>query len=153
MKVLLIGFGSIGRRHRDILFDLIPDTIVDIVSSHANGGEAQFPSLAQVPDLDRYDYFLVCSETSAHLSTLKMLNAKVHGKRILVEKPVFMAPLTEPLELHNDVFVGYNLRYHPVLERIRELLISRHPLVVSAMAGQYLPGWRPSVDQIGRAHV
>lgn len=129
-----------------MLLSSFPEACIDVVSRHVQEGEAFYSTFEQVADLGRYDYYLICSDTASHLEFLKTLNRVVLGKKILVEKPLFMTIPPEPLELQNDVFVGYNLRYHPVLERMRELLASRRPLAVNAIAGQYLPGWRPSVD-------
>ena len=44
------------------------------------------------------------------------------------------------------MFVAYNLRFHPLVTRTRELLTGRTPLNAQFHVGQYLPDWRPGTD-------
>ena len=143
MKILIIGFGSIGARHFEVLSGLYPDSEILLVSAHSKHENAKFKSLNEVKDLGLYDYYVIASETSLHEKQLREINMVARGKKILVEKPLFAQPSTfKPT--NNAVFVGYNLRYHPLLEYVRNL--SSKVLSVAVFTGQYLPDWRPGAE-------
>ncbi len=142
---LILGQGSIGRRHLEVLRHDYPGARLDIVSSHAEDARGVYRNLDAVPDLNSYDYFIIASPTSDHASQLDMLDQKVKGKRILVEKPVF-ASFQEYKSSDNEVFVGYNLRFHPIIRKLKEILTQERTLSINVIAGQYLPAWRPGTD-------
>jgi len=57
-------------------------------------------------------------------------------KKVLIEKPI-----SNDLD---NIFVDYNLRYHPCINFIKDLLTQE--IILSANIGQYLPDWRPNRD-------
>ena len=74
-------------------------------------------SLEEIPKLNP-DYIVIASNTGSHKNQLMFLEENLIGKKILVEKPLFdfMADLVVK---HNMVYVGYNLRFHPLLQKIK----------------------------------
>ena len=145
MKVLVIGFGSIGHLHTEILSAMEQVERVDLVTKQEIADLQTWLSLEAVPDLNIYDFFLIASETWKHYKQLKFLESHVSNKIILVEKPLFSAK--ERLKIENNrVFVAYNLRFHPVIKKIRNWLQGKRTLSTSIVVGQYLPTWRPAVD-------
>jgi predicted dehydrogenase len=65
---------------------------------------------------------------------------------VLVEKPLFHCfQETKPNEFL-QTYVAYNLRFHPVIQRLKALLTEEKIISVLAYVGQYLPGWRPQRD-------
>jgi predicted dehydrogenase len=89
---------------------------------------------------------VVANETAAHHPTLTALASAGFAGRVLVEKPLFdrLAPLPE--HRFAACFVGYNLRFHPVLEELAKALARERPISAHLYVGQYLPDWRPSRD-------
>lgn len=144
MKVLLIGYGSIGKRHVRILENLPAVEKIDIVTRQDIKDHAVFRSLHDIKNINEYDYFIISSETYKHYEQLEFLNKNVKGKKILVEKPVFME--YHEIKPDNNIFVGYNLRFHPVLQKIRNEIKEKKILFVNVIAGMYLPSWRPDRD-------
>lgn len=144
-SVLIIGYGSIGRRHSEILTALYPGCRIDLVSSHLENAPGMYKALSEVPGLGSYDYFIIATKTAHHRRDLVLLDAAVFGKIILVEKPIFddCRPYTS---VSNRVFVGYNLRYHPLIAKLKTLSYTRKVLSVSVRVGQYLPDWRSGMD-------
>src|SRR5215472_2261469 len=49
-------------------------------------------------------------------------------------------------DLPGASFVGYNLRFHPLLRELAHVLAGEHPISAHLYVGQYLPDWRPSRD-------
>ncbi len=148
MKVLLIGYGSIGRKHYKVL-DSLKKQIesIDIVTKQSLTGDfITYKMLEDVPNLNIYDYFIIASETVKHYVQLKFLCARVKNKKILVEKPLF-EKIHSKLNLNqNQVFVAYNLRFHPIIQKIKKLMLREKCLSVHIYCGQYLPTWRQGVD-------
>lgn len=145
MKILIIGYGSIGRRHASLLPRIFPEARIHTVSRQAAAPGRVGSTLPEVADLAEFDYFVVASETWLHYEHLTYLDRLVRGKRILVEKPLFET-VRSFSESANQVRVGYNLRFHPVVRNLRERLKDTLPLAATIVAGQYLPSWRPGTD-------
>ena len=145
MKALVIGHGSIGRRHREILTEFEEIEAVDIVSSRSQKCDCErFGSIKEAP-LEDYDYFVIANETSKHYDTLVHLVHSVENRKILVEKPLFCR-YREFDPGKNEIYVAYNLRFHPLIEKMEDLLKDEKILYASIHAGQYLPTWRPDRD-------
>ncbi|BDY13557.1 isomerase [Hydrogenimonas cancrithermarum] len=146
MRVLQVGFGSIGRRHNEILKDFEEIESIDLVSRQNIDLEGKrFSSIHDIETFDPYDYIVIANETSKHYDTLEHVVNHVNGKRILVEKPLFCR--NRSLDIHdNRVFVAYNLRFHPIIEALRTILENKKILYVNILTGQYLPTWRPGTD-------
>ena len=145
MKVLLIGYGSIGKRHEEVLTSFKNIETIDIVTKQNLENKITFKSLEEVLNIEGYDYYIIASETSKHYEQLKFLDLRVKNKKIFCEKPLF--DTKQGLEIvQNSVFVGYVLRFHPLLEKLKELIVEEKVISVNIQCGQYLPSWRPSVD-------
>ena len=107
--------------------------------------KSTFFLLEEVPELDKYDYLVIASETNKHYEQLKYLESKVFNKIIFCEKPLFETAKALKMK-NNQVFLGYVLRFHPLLQKLKEFLIYEKVLSVNVSCGQYLPTWRPNSD-------
>lgn len=145
MKALIIGYGSIGQRHYDVLSSMEVFDVIHIITSQALEDITTFETLESVPNIDTYDYFVIASQTHKHLHQLLYLDTHVKNKTVLCEKPLF--DRFQEISLQNNrVYVGYVLRFHPIFERIKSQLGTEIPITVSIKAGSYLPTWRPKRD-------
>lgn len=146
-RALVIGFGSIGRRHAEVLQAL--GCAVAVVSRRAAAWDDPLPAFATVDaalEAHAPAYVVVADETARHRETLERLGAAGFRGRVLVEKPLFAAPEPLPPLPFSAVGVGYNLRFHPAVQAFAEALGGRRALTVEATVGQYLPDWRPGTD-------
>lgn len=156
-RVLIVGHGSIGKRHLRLARTLLPYADIRVlhrqapavVPEHANGcfsslGEA----IAFAPHVG-----VVANPAPYHIAVaMPLVQAGVH---LLIEKPL-SSSLDGAQELINEarargviVLVGYNLRYSPSLREFRRLLVEQsigRILSVRCEVGQYLPEWRPDTD-------
>jgi predicted dehydrogenase len=172
MRILLIGLGGIGQRHlRNIRTVLGPgvDILAHRVRRHT---ELVTPELTADPernvereysikvfsDLDealshRPSIALICNPSSMHASVgLACLRA---GCDIFVEKPLShsldgIADLIRVAADQNRIaMVGYQLRFHPCIKRLGEIIQSGvlgNLLAVRSIIGEYLPKWHPYED-------
>ena len=65
---------------------------------------------------------------------------------LLIEKPLFDKISTLPEYNYSKVFVGSNLRFHPVIQGIAEIVQNRKIYSIDVYVGQYLPDWRTGCD-------
>lgn len=142
-KALLIGYGSIGRRHTKILQTEF-NFQVDIVTKQCVENHTCFQSLQDVFDISSYDYYLITSPTNLHYEQLVYLNIRLCGKKIFVEKPIF--DTFHIMDLQNFIFVGYDLRYSFVLDELKKNILGESVIFLQAYVGQYLPTWRKNID-------
>ncbi|GMA61010.1 Gfo/Idh/MocA family oxidoreductase [Alicyclobacillus fastidiosus] len=141
MNTLIIGYGSVGQRHSRILQSL--DCHVSIVSRHAA------PSLLPTYRCEKDglqavnpDVVVVSNRTHEHFGTLCALREQGYKGVVLMEKPLFDGARTLPPEYLHNVFVAYNLRFHPVLNRLKSLVKQDRVVSTQVYVGQYLPIWR-----------
>ncbi|MBU2510506.1 Gfo/Idh/MocA family oxidoreductase [bacterium] len=145
MKALVVGYGSIGKRHVEVLEELSIFEEVVVVTRQCLSNRKTFKQLETVSQIEEYDYIVIASETHLHYCQLVYLNDQIRGKTILVEKPIFETFETIGA-LNNQTFVGYNLRFHPIITAINYKLENKKVLVAHAIFGQYLPTFRPGTD-------
>lgn len=142
-KTLVVGFGSIGQRHVRLLREM--GLSVDVFSRRILPEEQSFPDLKTALTETNPEYVVIANETSEHFSTLKtVLSFKV--SQVLVEKPLFVSTVDFSENQSTQIFVAYNLRFHPLLQQLRSEIENQSVLSVHAYAGQYLPDWRPQRD-------
>jgi predicted dehydrogenase len=143
-KVLIIGFGSIGKKHATIIknFKMVSD--VYILSRRHPKIFKSINKLSQIKDINP-DYIIICSRTSDHFKHLKYIERNFSKKIVLVEKPLFNNYHKFSI-LKNKVFVGYNLRQHPVIRFIKNFIINKKIFSVKISCNSYLPNWRKNIN-------
>ncbi len=143
-KCLIVGYGSIGKRHAKVLSEM--GCSVACVSRHGTADYLCYPTLEEAIRLFVPSYVLICNRTSEHVETMKELYQSGYYEKCFIEKPIAatMEQVNQTPEL--DIAVGYVLRFHPLIERAKEILRGQHVLSVNVYVGQYLPDWRPGTD-------
>lgn len=144
MRALVVGYGSIGTRHAKILAGL--GCCTSVVSSRPVNVDRLYASIGDAIRGEAPEYIVVASETSRHIDDLMEIVACDYRGRVLVEKPLFHKTAKPGMEGVSQTFVAYNLRFHPLIVRLRELLQAEKVVAVEAHVGQYLPHWRPDRD-------
>lgn len=144
MRCLVVGLGSIGLRHADVLRSMGCD--VAAVTARRDTELPAFDDLGVALATHAPEYVVIANDTGLHGLTLTQLAARGYRGVTLVEKPM-LTRADETLMLPaGPVYVGYTLRFHPVLGRLFELAGSERLWSLSAYVGQYLPDWRPGRD-------
>jgi predicted dehydrogenase len=159
-RVLVVGCGSIGRRHTSNLRSLGVAALAACDPDpqrrqyfETEWGLPTFPDLESGLNAFAANVVFVCSPPVFHVS--QALVALDAGAHVFVEKPVSdridgIAELIERSKTGQRVVqVGYNLRFHPGLVKLKSLLdqgIIGKVLWARIEAGQYLPDWRPWQD-------
>ena len=138
-KALIIGFGSAGQNHNKILNKLSVKTF--IYSRRKLDDKISFPSLEGALKTVNPDYVVIANETSEHLKTLNVIK-NFDVKKVLVEKPLFQNFYNNLSLNKKRIFVGYNLRFHPLLIKLKRELKGQKVLSAEVNVGSFLPDWR-----------
>lgn len=146
IKSLVIGNGSIGRRHAEVLKDIGAE--VQIISRRAT--DVDLRSLSAALEKTSPDYIVIATETSDHTDQLNTLKAHGYSGLTLVEKPLCGDLSSFPKGLWPKVYVGYNLRFHPLVERLKSDIQDDTILQASFYVGQHLATWREGDDSKDR---
>ncbi len=156
-RTLIIGCGSIGRRHARNLKSLgvrelgFCDTSTEALRycDQELGGQI-FSDYTDALAKFKPDIALICTPPVCHLEeALAALQARAH---VFIEKPLshessgIQTLISEARRRDRNVQIGYNMRFHPGLQILKELIDSGkigRVLWLNVEAGQYLPDWRP----------
>lgn len=157
MNFLIVGGGSIGQRHINNLKLLGYKNIYVLKREASQAFEDKFDvkvitSFQQAVTL-RLDAVFICSPTALHIDGLRF--AKEHKLNIFMEKP--LTDTQNGLEMANQIskefdkvfFIGFMLRYHPLVNKIKAIIESGQiGQVFNARFefGSYLPYWHPWED-------
>ncbi len=163
MKFLFAGCGSIGRRHIANLKALEPSC--EIMAYRVRGeplGEfGKTHAIQEISGLDAAldwgpDAVFVTNPTSLHLPVA--MKAAKRGMPLFIEKPLShsLSGVNDFLRLCQKkkllVLVGYKMRFHPSVLKIKSLVekgtVGR-VLAAKAQYGGYLPDWHPWEDYRG----
>lgn len=143
-KALVVGLGSIGSRHARILLEL--NCVVSVVSRRPVEGYDHYSNLDDALHQVAPDYVVVANETAAHIDTMQHLAKSGYEGMVLLEKPLGVQPDNLPRHHFLRVAIAYNLRFHPVLGALHEVLAGEEIISAQIYCGQYLPDWRPGTD-------
>ncbi|KWX88722.1 oxidoreductase, partial [Paenibacillus riograndensis] len=145
MRAIVIGYGSIGQRHVRLLQSLNIETAV--VSQRKVDFPTVFSNIAEAINIFNPQYIVISNKTNEHFETVAYLLSNHWSGKTLVEKPLFHRNITTALDpAATEIFVGYNLRFHPILQKLKQDLSGKKIVSVMVYTGQYLPSWRPERD-------
>ena len=158
IKILISGLGSIGRRHLSNLQSLGYTEI----AFHRSGKSTIKEELPNYPSFEDLDQALVefeptvvfvCGPSHKHMEVA--LESVTRGAHLFIEKPIANT-LDEVAELErlatsngSTVMVGYMMRFHPLLQKIKTLIDQNAigKLVhIRSQWGEYVPDWHPWED-------
>jgi len=159
MKFLIAGLGSIGRRHFRNLIALGEKDIILLRTRKATLPDDELAGYPVETDIHealnkhKPDAVIVANPTALHLDIA--FPAAEAGCAVLLEKPIsdsldHLDTLQQTAQKNGSkILVGFQFRYHPTLNKARELIQSNaigKVLTVHAHWGEYLPQWHPWED-------
>lgn len=142
-KALIIGFGSIGRKHAQILGKHLGKNNVYVLTKQ---DEIEFNSIDSFNKINAIDpdYIVVASETSLHLKHVLNLERICREKVVLIEKPLFDENRKVNLS-NNHYLVAYNLRFHPLINLLKDKINDEKIISAKAICHSFLPNWRKNI--------
>jgi len=155
MKFLLIGCGSIGKRHLQNLIALKHQVVAcDLNKDLIEKDKVKFYlDYKEALDKEEIDAVLICTPPSTHIEIAKFAAEK--GKHLFIEKP--LSHNLDGLDVLADLIknkglvllVGCNLRFHKAVSIIKGCVDRKEVgkiLSIRSYFGHYLPNWRPLQD-------
>ena len=152
-RVLIIGLGSIGKRHLLFAREQMPNADIRVLRHKASNKIPQYSNgcFSSIEDALLFvpQIAVIANPASHHISIAKKL-AEI-GTHLLIEKPLSnnLEGISELIEIcqkqNTCLLTGYNLRYLPSLKHFRDLVVEGvigKILSVHCEVGQYLPSWR-----------
>ena len=150
MIVLVIGLGSIGKKHVDALKKLHPNVVIFALRSN-KCSDVYFDVINIYSILDikiTIDFVIISNITSEHeKSILQVINLNCP---IFIEKPVLSNVINADSILKKltrkniHTYVACNLRFHPAIQFISTYLKNNNLKIneVNIYSGSFLPDWR-----------
>lgn len=144
MKIAIVGYGSIGKKHSSLLESL--DCEVYVVSKRSHVNKNFYLNLKNCLKEKKPSIIWICNKTSEHLSSIQELSKLNYSGTVLIEKPIFSHSKKIPSNNFENIFVSYNLRFHPILRELQKILQQEVSISANIYVGQYLPTWRSKRD-------
>ena len=143
-SVLVSGYGSIGRRHVNILSKLVKKKNITILT---NQKLSNFRTIKTIKALNEVnpDYIVISNPTSDHINKISFIEKNCKNKFVLVEKPLFSKPDKINIK-NNKYYIGYNLRFNPIINFLKKKIKSKEIWSVNIFCGSYLPDWRSNIN-------
>lgn len=151
--ILIVGAGSIGMRHANILAKLGKRVVM---CDPDTAKHAPYGNLDKALHEEKPSVVFICTPTDLHLwAARKSLNANAD---VFIEKPIAHSLvgvdslIKEARRRKRVSMVACNFRFHPGwLHLKRSLLKSSYgkPLLIRSLSGYYLPDARPGIDYKG----
>lgn len=154
IKICFVGVGSIAKRHIRNLHQIGHSRNIDICidayrrsGSPIYGVETVYTDFHAVPNY--YDAIFITNPTEFHLESLVRFHDK--GMHFFIEKPVVSLDQIDQakgLELKEGsvYYVACPLRYHAVIEQIKNHVNVADVISVRCISSSYLPDWRAGQD-------
>jgi predicted dehydrogenase len=154
MNILIIGLGSIAKKHIDAIRSLKID--VKIYALRSNQSAITEYKVENIFCLDHFDiqidFAIISNPTNLHYKYIQILAEK--GIPIFIEKPPLHSldnsdKILKLIEYKKVItYVACNLRFHPCLVFLKNYLNSKQARIneVNIYCGSYLPDWRPGKD-------
>lgn len=160
-KILVIGTGSVARRHINNIFSIKPNISVDLFSVkflRAKNFCKKIINHKIVPikfnDLinNSYSHVIIASKTIYHNKYLKIFLEK--KCKVYCEKPLpfdkifnFLEKKSKNIKNNLKVTIGFQFRFNPAIEFIKnEIKKNKDIYLIKFFVGQNLKQWRPSGD-------
>ena len=137
--VLIIGLGSIGTRHYNIIKKLKKIKKIYLLTK-----QKKFKNtISNIEDIIKIKptHIIISNETNKHIGYVNFIEKYMNNCSVLIEKPIFSKKENfKPVK--NKYFVGYNLRFNPIVNYIKKLILNEKILNINIFCGSYLPDWR-----------
>lgn len=149
MKVLIIGLGSIAKKHIDAIKLL--DINSEIFALRRNlEDSSKISGVMNVLEVNfDIDFIIISNPTSEHGKTIKKFLAL--GKPFFIEKPLFESLdykrlVSEINSLNVPTYVACNLRFLDSIKFVKNFIFNKRINEVNIYSGSFLPEWRPNID-------
>ena len=144
MDVLIIGYGSAGKRHAKILSSSKKINKIYILTNQTIKPYSKLFFIKKIDNLNP-EIIVIANMTYKHYSVCKFLEKKFKNKIILCEKPLFNK-FVKFTPKNNKFFITYNFRFNKCIQYIKKKINLDKVFYVEAESSSFLPYWRKGID-------
>lgn len=151
MKVLIIGLGSIAKKHIKAIKDIDPSA--ELYALRSGSGSEQYENVKNVFSIEEcpeIDFIIISNPTAFHADAIKKVASL--KKPLFIEKPPFhtLENVNEILNLVSEnqlkTYTAFNLRFLDCLKYVKKNIQIRKVQEVNVYCGSYLPAWRSNTN-------
>lgn len=155
MKIIFFGLGSIGQRHANILLKNYSYQLFAFrsgVNQRVNNLEIKELHLWEEVERLKPDIAFITNPTSLHIETA--IKCAKLGCKLFIEKPIDhdVKGLSELQRIVKDkkivTYIAYNLRFHPVISKLKEYIKQQKILHTRLVCTSYFPSWRSNTNYL-----
>jgi predicted dehydrogenase len=163
-SILIIGFGSIGKRHTNNLLSLTKSNLIiytnrknikktELVNHSKNKNRIKILNDFKKCLNEKPKICFICNETNLHIDYAMKLAKE--NMDIFVEKPLShsmknISSLQSMMQKNKKILmVGCNFRFYPPIQKIKQLISKKfigNIISVQSENNSFLPDWHPSED-------
>jgi predicted dehydrogenase len=154
MNILLIGLGSVAKKHIAALIALKIDYKIFALRSKKNAEiEEGIENIFNIDETNVvFDFAIISNPSHLHFEYIEKLAKK--GIDLFIEKPAIhsLKNASELIQLVEEkkivTYVACNMRFHPCITFLKNKLATEILRIneVNVYCGSYLPDWRPGKD-------
>ncbi len=153
MRVLIIGLGSIARKHINAITKLVPEVEIIALRSSVDApivnGVKNIYTWDEIDTIDKFDFAIISNPTSQHVSSIEKLIE--YNMPLFIEKPLHNNVVDDELVdliLSKNIitYIACNLRFLHSLQEIKKIIHQQRINEVNVYCGSFLPEWRPGTD-------
>ncbi len=153
MKVIIIGLGSIAKKHIQAILTINPETKIFALRNKSKDKVNGVENISNAENIrEKIDFVLITNPTKLHAETI--LDSLKFNCPIFIEKPPLSdlslsdVIINKIQEKKTITYIAYNLRFHPALIFLKKFLECNQKKIneVNVYCGSYLPNWRSDVD-------
>lgn len=151
MKLLIIGLGSIAKKHIKAIKDIDPSA--ELYALRSGSGSEQYENVKNVfsiKECPEIDFVIISNPTAFHADAIKKVASL--KKPLFIEKPPFhtLENVNEILNLVSEnkikTYTAFNLRFLDCLKYLKKNIQISKVQEVNVYCGSYLPEWRSNTD-------
>lgn len=153
MKVLIVGLGSIGRKHVDAIKTI--DNSIEIYALRSSNASASYSSVINLYNMEevssyQFDFVIISNPTSEHQNSIEKFSDL--NCPIFIEKPLFhllsIADTVKRIDNHIITYIACNLRFLDCIKFLKDFVTQHSSKIneVNVYCGSYLPEWRNNTD-------
>jgi predicted dehydrogenase len=155
MKVLILGFGSIARKHVQSIQKIVPGSQIFALRSGIEG--EKYPGVTNIFSLSEIDarsmnFCIISTPTSEHKNSIEQVIN--YGVPLFIEKPIhnslqIRSTVLQLTKANIVTYVACNLRFLDSLQYLKKnmAIIERKKInEVNVYNGSYLPDWRKNIN-------
>lgn len=151
MKVLIIGLGSIAKKHIKAIKDI--DSNAELYALRSGSGSEQYENVKNIFSIEEcpeIDFVIISNPTAFHADAIKKVASL--KKPLFIEKPPFhtLDNVNEILNLVSEnqlkTYTAFNLRFLDCLKYVKKNIQINKVQEVNVYCGSYLPEWRSNTD-------